>query len=498
MKFDFNADFQNQILASLIYSTPFLKAGRDLVEPDYFSTNEQWVLCSLVYQFYDRYKKAPGMVHLKNEVFAYCKKSNTSPEAQGLLELLCKGLKKLRKTVLKDKRYITDQIITMVQGEKIRIALEKFIPLHNQGKGQGDALTEFTEELIEIGKCNGGEKAIRADRLTLKARKWLWRPYLPIGATSLLAGDGGVGKGFIELDIAARLSRKALMPDGKHKAEGTTLIVSAEDDPELDLGPRLVSQEANMQKIVVKKAIYDLSTPEGHRRLEQLIERYKPILVIIDPLTSYTGKLRLNNDSEIRQNFMNPLETLAIKYQCCILLVMHLNKGDSKNPLYKVKDSVGIPAAARSVMLVGQHWKDETQRGFFHIKVNNAERGKPLGYDITENTIEIEGKAIEIGKLTWDRETTLNVYDVIGVEGKEETKAEQSAKFVRTFMKGHDERDAAEAVEMAKAFGLTPKNLLVGRRKEGIIATQAPGHWVWRRKDRKKKKKKQKRSRYLV
>ena len=487
MKFDLDPDLQNQILALLINSTSFLKASRNLVEPDYFHSDEQWILCSLVYRFYDHYKKAPGTVQLRNELLHHHKENNSSAESQELVETLLKNLAKDKKKVLKSKSYLTDQIIVMAQREKTRIALEKYIPLFNQDRGQGDALTEFIEELNEISEFSGGEEAIRADQLTLKARSWLWRPYLPIGATALMAGDGGVGKGFIELDIAARISRRDWMPDGKQKARGTVLIVSAEDDPELDLGPRLVSQGADMSNIVVKKAIYDLSTPEGQRRLEQLINRYKPVLVIIDPLTSYTGKLKLNNDSEIRQNFMNPLEMLAIKYQCCILLVMHLNKGDSKNPLYKVKDSVGIPAAARSVMLVGQHWKDETQRGFFHIKVNNAERGKPLGYNITENTIEIEGGVIEIGKLSWDRETNLNVYDVIGVEGKEETKAEQAAKFVRTFMKGHDEREAAEATEMAKAFGFTPKNLLEGRRKESIIATQAPGYWVWRRKKKKRK-----------
>ena len=59
MKFDFDGDFQNQILASLIYSTSFLKAARNLIEPDHFSSDEQWTLCSLVYDFYDRYQKAP-------------------------------------------------------------------------------------------------------------------------------------------------------------------------------------------------------------------------------------------------------------------------------------------------------------------------------------------------------------------------------------------------------------------------------------------------------
>lgn len=487
MKFDFDANLQNRILALLIYSTSFLKASRDLVEPDHFSSDEQWVLCSLVYQFYDRYKKAPGTVQLRNELLHHHKKNNSSAESQELVETLRKRLKNLKEKVLKSKSYLEDQVVTMAQQEKTRIALEKFVPLFNEGRGQGNALTEFIEQLNEINECLGGEEAIRADQLTLKARSWLWRPYLPIGATSLMAGDGGVGKGFIEADIAARISRRDWMPNGKQKAKGTVLIVSAEDDPEYDLGPRLVSQGADLKNIVLKKVIYDLSTPEGQRRLEQLINRYKPVLVIIDPLTSYTGKLKLNNDSEIRQNFMNPLEALAVTYQCAILLVMHLNKGDSKNPLYKVKDSVGIPAAARSVMLVGQHWKDETQRGFFHIKVNNAERGKPLGYNITENTIEIEGDAIEIGKLTWDRETNLNVYDVIGVEGKEETKSEQAAKFVRTFMEGHEERRAAEATALGKSFGFTPKNLLEGRRKEGIIAKQGPGYWVWRRKKKKRK-----------
>ena len=118
--------------------------------------------------------------------------------------------------------------------------------------------------------------------------------------------------------------------------------------------------------------------------------------------------------------------------------------------------------------------------------MNNAGRGKPLGYDITENTIEIEGGEIEIGKLSWNRNTNLNVYDVIGVEGKEETKADQAAKFVREFMKGHDERDAAEATEMAKALGLTSKNLVAGRRREGIIAIKKSKHFVWKRKKKKK------------
>src|SRR5689334_9656481 len=41
---------------------------------------------------------------------------------------------------------------------------------------------------------------------------WLWQPYIPFGKITLLVGDPGLGKSFLALDLAARLSRNLPMP----------------------------------------------------------------------------------------------------------------------------------------------------------------------------------------------------------------------------------------------------------------------------------------------
>src|SRR5438876_1114835 len=43
---------------------------------------------------------------------------------------------------------------------------------------------------------------------------WLWRHYVPRGMVSIVAGDGGLGKSTVALDLAARVSTGRPMPDG--------------------------------------------------------------------------------------------------------------------------------------------------------------------------------------------------------------------------------------------------------------------------------------------
>ena len=43
---------------------------------------------------------------------------------------------------------------------------------------------------------------------------WLWPGRIPRGKVTLLAGDPGLGKSFVTMDLAARVSRAAEWPDG--------------------------------------------------------------------------------------------------------------------------------------------------------------------------------------------------------------------------------------------------------------------------------------------
>ena len=82
--------------------------------------------------------------------------------------------------------------------------------------------------------------------------EWLWPGRFPLGKVSLLAGDPGLGKSFVTLDIAARVSRGAVWPDDSESAQpvGSVVLFNAEDDIGDTIRPRLDRATADVSKIV--------------------------------------------------------------------------------------------------------------------------------------------------------------------------------------------------------------------------------------------------------
>src|SRR5947208_16071490 len=69
---------------------------------------------------------------------------------------------------------------------------------------------------------------------------WLWEPYLARGSLAILDGDPGVGKSFVSLDLAARVTTGRPMPlsTSPPAAPGGVMVVSAEDPIEDVILPR--------------------------------------------------------------------------------------------------------------------------------------------------------------------------------------------------------------------------------------------------------------------
>src|SRR5437762_2374934 len=62
-------------------------------------------------------------------------------------------------------------------------------------------------------------------------QEWLWPGRIPLGSVTLIAGDEGVGKSLVALDIAARVTRGSSWPDAPDEPqdEGNVLILAAYD-----------------------------------------------------------------------------------------------------------------------------------------------------------------------------------------------------------------------------------------------------------------------------
>ena len=68
---------------------------------------------------------------------------------------------------------------------------------------------------------------------------WLWYGRLAVGKLHILMGEPGLGKSWLSLDLAARISTGRAWPDGLAGCEGDVLVLSAEDGPADTVRPRL-------------------------------------------------------------------------------------------------------------------------------------------------------------------------------------------------------------------------------------------------------------------
>ncbi len=227
---------------------------------------------------------------------------------------------------------------------------------------------------------------------------WLWHGRIPLGKITMLDGDPGMGKSLITVDLAARLSTGQPMPDGTPGKQGSVLLVAPEDDPYDTLKPRLEAAGGDPTRVRLlhtgesfdsnKVRIYDrpFSLSRDFDALTKAIEFTSAILVILDPLTAIIGNnVNTSHDQAIREIF-TPLALLAERTACAILIVRHLGKASSSNPLHRGAGSIGIIAAARTGLIIAPHPENHHQRILATTKNNLSKHASDLIYQVVENT----------------------------------------------------------------------------------------------------------------
>jgi hypothetical protein len=217
--------------------------------------------------------------------------------------------------------------------------------------------------------------------------RWLWNYRLPRGALAMMAGDGGIGKSMLLLWIASTVTTGKQWPDGSEGPPiGDVIIVSAEDQPDDTIKPRLRALGADVSRVTMVKAKYIVrkpgKPPEVHPASFQdkaywaEVFRRRPTcsLFIVDPLPSYLGRgINDSKNVEIRAVLEPFLEEIIAPRGICMLGNTHLNKSvDAKTPLHRISGSIAYGNLPRNVHFVVRDPDDASRRFFKQAKCNNA------------------------------------------------------------------------------------------------------------------------------
>jgi len=319
---------------------------------------------------------------------------------------------------------------------------------------------------------------------------WLWPNRIALGKLTLIAGDPGLGKSLLSIELAKHVTKGIRWPvDNTPCPTGDVILLSAEDDLADTIRPRLDAAGANPNKVYFLESIREIDKQSGEvikrsfslkrdvEAIEQVLEdKPQTKLIIIDPISAYLAGTDSHNNADIR-GLLSPLSELANKKRVAVVVITHLNKGGSQgNAMYRATGSLAFVAAARAVFIVARDQDDPDRRLFLPIKNNLGPDRTGFAYRIIEAD---NGAAI----IEWEDETiTISADDALAVLSNEDrTERQEAVSFLERELKAGSV-DAKELFKSADACGIARRTLYRAKRELGVESYKKDfaGKWAWR------------------
>jgi RecA/RadA recombinase len=328
-------------------------------------------------------------------------------------------------------------------------------------------------------------KAVPASQVKARPVDWLWPGRVPTGLFTYLAGEPGLGKSLLSLELVARLSRGDLSGTA-----GNSLLLTAEDSREHTVIPRLQAAGADLDRVFFPPLEEDgvdqaIRLPDDLTRLHELVSQVEARLVVIDPLVAHLPE-RINSwqDQSVR-SALAPLHRLAEESGAAFLLVGHLNKGQGNKPLQRIGGSIAIPAAARSVLLLARdpsdpQGEDGPRRVLAHVKSNVGVLSSSIAF-VIEPVLLSGPPAIATARLHEQGQSPFTGAELLREpEPRSAPKLEQAKRMLEEELASGPKR-VVELQAQAGELDISPStldrakaDLGVGSNKLGVI-----DGWVW-------------------
>lgn len=263
---------------------------------------------------------------------------------------------------------------------------------------------------------------IRASEVQTKKIRWLWPGIIPLNMSSTIVGDPGVGKTFVAVDIAARISTGRAFPiywkEGHFETKPrpkNVIYITSEGSPSYILVPRLVAASADLARIEIYQGIY--TSAGGFAILD--ITKHLPFLqkkvlenpglygaLITDPLVSHLpGKSNMIDSIQMRQA-VDHFSRFTEATGCASITIQHANKDEKKKAAYRTSGSSQLTAGFDiSWFVTLDPDNDQNRRLLVPQKVRMTAGTGSLPFLLTELPVKTDdGETSTIGKIEWDRE----------------------------------------------------------------------------------------------
>jgi hypothetical protein len=447
-----------EILGDILTNPELLKAVPDLTISD-FPLEERALFAEMLKQLED------------GGEFDWLVLSQKAPGGQNYLQRIQTGLVMGKKpeTFARDVRDLKKQ---KHQQNLFRLFEEQKKIVESSGGVVG---FEIDKVQAEIDAIKALEKPVSIPALTASLAlveaeevRWLWPNFIPLGRASMISGDPNVGKTWLALDMAARLSKGLPWPDGSPgHAPANIIYLTIEDNPADTLRPRIDSLGGDPSRIHILNPgnpdFVSFASEEGIAKLEAEIEQIKDVrLAVLDPVLDFSGGINPNAAEQVR-TFLNPLIYMAERMNFALILVAHLNKAQSQSAIYRTGGSTSAwLGKCRAAFMIFRDLEEKKKRYVSAIKSNLAPADPPQLSFIPDS-----------GRLLFEKVTEeVDVEEHLNPQRKDEREDSSSAvKWLREALKDGPV-DSKEIRELAaEEAGIRKDALYRAKLKLGVVST---------------------------
>lgn len=285
--------------------------------------------------------------------------------------------------------------------------------------------------------------------------------------------------------MAARVSTGSPWPDRSPCPIGSTVLLSAEDDPADTIRPRLDSHGADVSRVHLLTAVGSKSG-ERHVTLSDVdaigdvLKRIGDVrLVVVDPIGSYLGgRTDAHRDNEVR-SVLAPIAALAEKFGVGVLLVAHRRKSTAAMADDLAMGSKAFTGVARAVWHLSRDPDDHQRRLLLPGKCNIAPEGGGLAWTIIPDPPRIAWEAAPVHETADDALRREQAAQKPGPDSDARSAAEAS---LRTALAdgarpANDIKD-----EWKNGEGGSLRTLDRAKQQIGVESYRetVPGPWLWR------------------
>jgi len=333
---------------------------------------------------------------------------------------------------------------------------------------------------------------VRLDTVQPRAVAWLWPGHLPRAKIVSFIGDPDLGKSFLTLDFAARISVGGKWPDGTDAPLGDVVLLTAEDGLDDTVVPRLVAMGADRGRVHALTAIREKDRERSFSLasdIEQLDQAIAAInagggvvrLVVIDPISAYLGAGTDSHVDASVRGVLAPVAQLAERWDCTVNTVAHLNKAQQTKALYRAGGSIAFIAAPRAVFVIGPDpdAPESPRRFFAPLKFNIAQHPPTRSFAI----------ATDPARVVWDDPGTssLSAATILHGAAPEDASERPARAAAADFLRQELAAGPVPVDALLKSAGklrISERTLDRAKADAGVRARHlggfaGDGYWVW-------------------